>query len=71
MTFEAQQRSVQDNSNYKGAKIYCLQELEPEQWRFCYTQLVRIHFIQIYTFIVSYRCSDLQDFLNSPSKVNL
>ena len=37
MTFEAQQKSVQDNGSYEGAKIYCFQELEPEQWRFCDT----------------------------------
>ena len=30
MTFEAQQKSVQDNGSYEGAKIYCLQKLEPE-----------------------------------------
>ena len=33
--FRAQQKSVQDNGSYEGAKIYCLQKLEPEQWRFC------------------------------------
>ena len=38
MTFEAQQKSVQDNGSYEGAKIYCLQKLEPEQWRFCDTK---------------------------------
>ena len=37
MTFEAQQKYVQDNGSYEGAKIYCLQKLEPEQWRFCDT----------------------------------
>ena len=37
MPFEAQQKSVQDNGSYEGAKIYCLQKLEPEQWRFCDT----------------------------------
>ena len=37
MTFEAHQKSVQDNGNYEGVKIYCLQKLEPEQWRFCDT----------------------------------
>ena len=37
MTFEAQQKSVQENGSYEGAKIYCLQKLEPEQWRFCDT----------------------------------
>ena len=37
MTFEAQQKSVEDNGSYEGAKIYCLQKLEPEQWRFCDT----------------------------------
>ena len=40
MTFEAQQKSVQDNGNYKGAEIYCPQKLEPEQWRFCDTAKV-------------------------------
>ena len=38
MTFEAQQKSVQDIGSYEGAKIYCLQKLEPEQWRFCDTK---------------------------------
>ena len=37
MTFEAQQKSVQDNGSYEGAKIYCIQKLEPEQCRFCDT----------------------------------
>ena len=37
MAFEAQQKSVQDKGSYEGAKIYCLQKLEPEQWRFCDT----------------------------------
>ena len=37
MTFEAQHKSVQDNGSYEGAKIYRLQKLEPEQWRFCDT----------------------------------
>ena len=43
MTFEAQQKSVQDNGNYEGAKINCLQKLEPEQWRFCGTKPFLIH----------------------------
>ena len=38
MTFEAQEKSVQDNGSYEGAKIYCLQKLEPEQWWFCDTK---------------------------------
>ena len=29
MTFEAQQKSVQDNGSYEDAKIFCLQKFEP------------------------------------------
>ena len=35
--FEAQQKPVQDNGSYEGAKIHCLQKLEPGQWQFCDT----------------------------------
>ena len=39
MTFEDQQKSVQDNGSYEGAKIFWLQKLEPEKWRFCDTAM--------------------------------
>ena len=35
--FRSPTEPVQDNGNYEGAKIYCLQKLKPEQWQSCDT----------------------------------
>ena len=52
MTFESQQKSVQDNGSYEGAKIYCLQKLEPEQRRFCDTLTTMLRIVAVMIMIV-------------------